>query len=89
MSRYEIQEAAGGTRRVVDTDSGLVITGIWDDGTLAGEGLDAEADIIAFALNAVAEGKNLYARPRVFRGRVPYESEQYHRYEGPTEGVAP
>ena len=51
--------------------------------------LEAEAKIIVFALSAVAEGRNLYSRPRVWHGGVPYGEAQYTRYTGPTEGVAP
>jgi hypothetical protein len=43
---------------------------------------EAEAHIIAFALNAVAEGKELYCA-------LPGEIGAMAYYDGPTEGVAP
>lgn len=45
---------------------------------------EAEAHIIAFALNAVAEGKHLVGLPN----SIGRNSEYIHVYEGPTEGVA-
>lgn len=48
----------------------------------------AEANIIAFALNAVAEGKQLavaVVEPDLSAG--PYRAVEL--YDGPTEGVAP
>jgi hypothetical protein len=44
---------------------------------------EAEANIIAFALNAVEEGRLLYA---VDHGTI---TGDFHTYDGPTEGVAP
>ena len=52
---------------------------------------EAEAHIIAFALNAVANGHELLSRDpatvgRGWMGQLAYVDE---KYDGPTEGVAP
>lgn len=70
--------------------------GIWNvrhnEHNIIFEGSDAEAHIIAFALNVVAEGRSLQASPLQdeftgFEGGVATYAPV--EYDGPTEGVAP
>lgn len=51
-------------------------------------GTKAEMLIIEWALNEVSEKRDLYSRPRIWHGDVPFYEAQYKRYSGPTEGVA-
>jgi hypothetical protein len=80
VSRYLVQDVFdAGPFRVVDTLSGTTVS----DDIFS----EAEAHIITFALNAVAEGKILAATSDHVN---PWEeTDNIEAYDGPTEGVAP
>lgn len=92
MSRYGVRPAGGGDYWVDDT-AGIQMIG-WDveSGAYLSE---AEANIIAFALNAVAERRYLAMNseldePELFnRTDVASGFTRWISYDGPTEGVAP
>lgn len=75
--RYEAEITNSNGPIVRDHNRGRAITGI----------TETEAEIIAFALNAVAEGKVLCACAE--RYDVVAADFAHGVYDGPTEGVAP
>lgn len=87
MNRYEAKEDQANHLWYVNDAEGLRLPhvgmiGVYEDGA---ELSKAEACIITFALNAVAEGHEL----TYTTDRASGLAGQYAAYDGPTDGIAP
>lgn len=79
--RYEVIDQDGSGYKVVTTDNS-------DDPIV--DLSEAEANIIAFALNAIADGFQLKAETgSPFGDALSGDQYQLREYDGPTEGVKP
>ena len=96
MSKYTVQEGVSVHYRGSSEVSRAPSWSVWKgaDRVSTPRGSEAEASIIAFALNAVAEGKVLLSASKELLADIEAsyshaDPREHAVYDGPTEGVAP